>query len=138
MDRARITVELRDGEDRIRQSFDGTAEVTGRTVILSYAESGENGMEGQARITAKAREIVIERRGTVRMTQRLSVGLPAVFTYSTPHGEYDIRVDTQKLHTEIKERRGRLWAEFYQNMGGLPERKTLEIKYTVTKDGKEF
>ena len=138
MSAARITVELRDGDDRIRQSFDGTAETAEGRLRLRYEETGENGLDGRVEISAGDGELVIERRGAVAMRERLRPGVPTVFTYATPHGAADIRVDTRKLRLEIRETKGRLWAEFYQRLGGEPVRKTLEIKYTVTKEGKDF
>lgn len=131
MSPARITVELRDGEDRVRQSFDGAAEVSAGTVRLRYEETGENGLDGSVEVAAGDGEMVIERRGAVSMRERLAAGLPTVFTYSTPYGETDIRVDTRRMRLEIKETRGRLWAEFYQRLGGEPVKKTLEIRYTL-------
>ncbi len=137
MSAARISVELRDGEERIRQAFDGTAEIRDGAARLRYQETGENGLDGSVEIRAGGRELVIERRGAVTMVERLALGIPTVFTYATPHGETDIRVDTRKLRLEIKETKGRLWAEFYQRLGGEPVKKALEIRYTVTKEGED-
>lgn len=138
MERAKITVELREPGDRICQSFDGTAERTAAGVTLRYREPGENGLEGRVEIAAAADEITIERRGSVTMTQRLVRGLPTAFTYATPHGDLELRVDTKKLRVELRESRGRLYAAFTQRLGGELTEKTLEIKYVVTKDGKEL
>ncbi len=134
MERAVITVDTRDGAGRVRQTHAGTATPRPGGMVLAYTETGENGLKGEVEITALPGEIVIERRGDVRMRQRLAAGLPTTFTYSTPYGDFDIRVDTVKLHTQFKKAGGRLWAEYWQRSGGEPERRTLEIKYTFTKD----
>lgn len=137
MGRAVITVDTRDSAGRIRETHAGTAEPRPGGVVLAYTETGESGLEGEVEIAARPGEIVVTRRGNVCMTQRLALGLPTVFTYSTPHGDFDVRVDTGKLHTQFKPSGGRLWAEYRLLSGGEPESRTMEIKYTFTKDGKD-
>ena len=101
---------------------EGTMEVTGDGIVLSYEESELTGMEGTTTIfEVKGPRITLIRSGAVNSQMVFEEGRQHTSLYETPFGELSVDIQTSELKHNLSER------------GGLMEIKySIAVEHTVT------
>ena len=101
---------------------EGTMEVTGDGIVLSYEESELTGMEGTTTIfEVKGPRVTLIRSGAVNSQMVFEEGRQHTSLYETPFGELSVDIQTSELKHNLSER------------GGLMEIKySIAVEHTVT------
>ena len=101
---------------------EGTMEVTGDGIVLSYEESELTGMEGTTTIfEVKGPRVTLIRSGAVNSQMVFEEGRQHTSLYETPFGELSVDIQTSVLKHNLTER------------GGLMEIKySIAVEHTVT------
>ena len=101
---------------------EGTMEVTGGGIVLSYEESELTGMEGTTTIfEVKGPRVTLIRSGAVNSQMVFEEGRQHTSLYETPFGELSVDIQTSELKHNLSER------------GGLMEIKySIAVEHTVT------
>lgn len=97
---------------------DGTMELTGAGMVLTYRETELTGMEGTTTtFEIKGAQVILTRSGTVNSQMVFEEGCQHTSLYETPFGDLSVDIQTSTLKHNLSER------------GGL-----LEIKYSIAVD----
>ncbi len=97
---------------------DGTMELTGAGMVLTYRETELTGMEGTTTtFEIKGAQVILTRSGTVNSQMVFEEGRQHTSLYETPFGDLPVDIQTSMLKHNLSER------------GGL-----LEIKYSIAVD----
>ena len=101
---------------------EGTMEVTGDGIVLSYEESELTGMEGTTTtFEVKGPRVTLTRSGAVNSQMVFEEGRQHTSLYETPFGELSVDIQTSELKHNLSER------------GGLMEIKySIAVEHTVT------
>ena len=101
---------------------EGTMEVTGDGIVLSYEESELTGMEGTTTtFEVKGPRVTLIRSGAVNSQMVFEEGRQHTSLYETPFGELSVDIQTSELKHNLAER------------GGLMEIKySIAVEHTVT------
>ena len=101
---------------------EGTMEVTGDGIVLSYEESELTGMEGTTTtFEVKGPRVTLIRSGAVNSQMVFEEGRQHTSLYETPFGELSVDIQTSELKHNLSER------------GGLMEIKySIAVEHTVT------
>lgn len=101
--------------DSVELMTEGTMEVTGEGLRLSYEESELTGMEGTTTtFEVRGPQVILTRAGGVNSQMVFEAGRQHTSLYETPYGELSIDVQTSRLRHTLSER------------GGL-----MEIQYSI-------
>ncbi|MDD3347052.1 DUF1934 domain-containing protein [Oscillibacter sp.] len=94
---------------------EGTMELTGGELRLSYQETALTGMEGTLTTFAvKGPQVILTRMGSVNSQMVFEEGRQHTSLYETPYGELAVDIQTSRLRHNLTER------------GGV-----MEIKYSI-------
>lgn len=97
---------------------DGTMELTGAGMVLTYRETELTGMEGTTTtFEIRGAQVILTRSGTVNSQMVFEEGRQHTSLYETPFGDLPVDIQTSVLKHNLSER------------GGL-----LEIKYSIAVD----
>ena len=101
---------------------DGTMELTGDGMVLSYRETELTGMEGTTTtFEVKGPRVTLTRTGAVNSQMVFEEGRQHTSLYETPFGELTVDIQTSELKHNLSER------------GGLMEIKySIAVEHTVT------
>ena len=101
---------------------DGTMELTGEGMVLSYQETELTGMEGTTTtFEVKGSRVTLTRTGAVNSQMVFEEGRQHTSLYETPFGELTVDIQTSELKHNLSER------------GGLMEIKySIAVEHTVT------
>ena len=101
---------------------EGTLELTGGGMVLSYQETELTGMEGTTTtFEVKGPRVILTRTGTVNSQMVFEEGKQHTSLYETPFGELSVDIQTSDLKHNLSER------------GGLMEIKySIAVEHTVT------
>ena len=101
---------------------DGTMELTGDGMVLSYRETELTGMEGTTTtFEVKGSRVTLTRTGAVNSQMVFEEGRQHTSLYETPFGELTVDIQTSELKHNLSER------------GGLMEIKySIAVEHTVT------
>ena len=101
---------------------DGTMELTGDGMVLSYLETELTGMEGTTTtFEVKGSRVTLTRTGAVNSQMVFEEGRQHTSLYETPFGELTVDIQTSELKHNLSER------------GGLMEIKySIAVEHTVT------
>ena len=101
---------------------DGTMELTGDGMVLSYRETELTGMEGTTTtFEVKDSRVTLTRTGAVNSQMVFEEGRQHTSLYETPFGELTVDIQTSRLRHNLTER------------GGVMEIKySIAVEHTVT------
>lgn len=101
---------------------EGTMELTGEGIVLSYEETELTGMEGTTTIfEVKGPKVVLTRTGKVNSQMIFEEGRQHTSLYETPFGELTVDIQTSALKHNLSQR------------GGVMEIKySIAVEHTVT------
>lgn len=94
---------------------EGTLEMTGGGMVLSYQETALTGMEGtRTTFAVNGPQVILTRMGSVNSQMVFEEGRQHTSLYETPYGELAVDIQTSRLRHNLTER------------GGV-----MEIKYSI-------
>ncbi len=93
--------------DGVELMTEGTMEVTGDGLRLTYEESELTGMEGTTTtFEVRGPQVILTRAGGVNSQMVFEAGRQHTSLYETPYGELSIDVQTSQLRHTLSERGG--------------------------------
>ena len=93
--------------DSIELMTEGTLELTGEGMILSYQESELTGLNGTTTaFEVRGPQVILTRTGSVNSQMVFEEGKQHTSLYETPFGELAIDVQTSRLRHSLTERGG--------------------------------
>lgn len=108
--------------DETELMTEGTLEMTGDGLRLSYQETALTGMEGTSTaFEVRGPRVILTRTGTVNSQMIFEEGRQHTSLYETPFGELTVDIQTGRLRHNLSER------------GGVMEiRYSIAVEHTVT------
>ena len=108
--------------DETELMTEGTLEITGDGLRLSYQETALTGMEGTCTaFEIQGPRVILTRTGTVNSQMIFEEGRQHTSLYETPFGELTVDIQTSRLRHNLSER------------GGVMEiRYSIAVEHTVT------